>query len=177
MTPNWAGPAVSAGSRRTATRVTFGAISLKSSSHFAVDTIFDHRKSGGVSTRSREAIDEAGADRVAGHREYDGDGTGRLQQRSYGRSTARMTSGASATNSAACLRMRSASPAPQRMSIRILRSSIQPNCCRPCRNAGVRADNSGSSAPCSSGRRSAASALAAARAPLAATQPPPHRAS
>ena len=42
-----------------------------------------------------------------------------------------MTSGASATNSAACLReVRSALPAPQRMSMRTLRPSVQPNCCK-----------------------------------------------
>src|SRR5262249_28802111 len=39
---------------------------------------------------------------------------------------ARMTSGARATNSAAYLRMRSGSPAPQRMSMRTLRPSVQP---------------------------------------------------
>ena len=50
-----------------------------------------------------------------------------------------MTSGASATNSAAYLRMRSASPAAQRVSIRTLRPSVQPNCCSPCRNAAMRA--------------------------------------
>src|SRR5262249_49420799 len=45
------------------------------------------------------------------------------------------TSGASATSSTACLRIRSASPAPQRMSTRMLRPSDQPNCCSSCRNA------------------------------------------
>ena len=49
-----------------------------------------------------------------------------------------MTSGASATNSAAYLRMRSASPAPQRVSIRTLRPSVQPSCCSPCTNAAMR---------------------------------------
>ena len=37
------------------------------------------------------------------------------------------------------LRMRSASPAPQRASIRTLRPSVQPNSCRPCTNAAMRA--------------------------------------
>ena len=41
---------------------------------------------------------------------------------------AKMTSDESATNSAAYLRMRSGSPAPQRMSMRTLRPSIQPDC-------------------------------------------------
>ena len=49
-----------------------------------------------------------------------------------------MTSGASATNSAACLRMASALPPPQRESIRTLRPSVQPNCCSPCTNAAKR---------------------------------------
>ena len=51
-----------------------------------------------------------------------------------------MTSGASATNSAASLRMRSASPAPQRMSIRTLRPTVQPSFLQPLykrRNAGL----------------------------------------
>src|SRR5262249_36350761 len=59
---------------------------------------------------------------------------------------ARMTSGASATNSAAYLRKSSASPAPQRYSIRTLRPTVQPNSCRPCRNAALRACPSASSA-------------------------------
>jgi len=59
---------------------------------------------------------------------------------------ARMTSGASAANSAACLRMSSALVVAQRVSIRTLRPSVQPNCCRACRNAAMRACDSGSSA-------------------------------
>ena len=59
---------------------------------------------------------------------------------------ARITSGASATNSAANRRMRSASPAPRRYSIRTLRPSIQPNWCSPCSNAARRARTSVSSA-------------------------------
>jgi hypothetical protein len=59
---------------------------------------------------------------------------------------ARMTSGASATNSAADLRMRSASPAPHRYSSRTLRPSVHPSSCNPCKNAPTRASDSGSSA-------------------------------
>ena len=44
---------------------------------------------------------------------------------------ARMTSGASATNSAACLRMSAALAVAQRLSIRTLRPMVQPNCCQP----------------------------------------------
>jgi hypothetical protein len=57
-----------------------------------------------------------------------------------------MTSGTSATNSAAYLRKWSATPAAQRTSIRTLRPSTHPNCCSPCTNAVSRACPSGSSA-------------------------------
>jgi len=49
-------------------------------------------------------------------------------------------------NSFAFSRMSLASPAPQRLSIRTLRPSIQPNCCSPSRKAARRASPSGSSA-------------------------------
>ena len=58
---------------------------------------------------------------------------------------ARMTSGASATNSAAYLR-RCRHRSAQRLSIRTLRPSVQPNCCRPCWNAATRPALPGSSA-------------------------------
>ena len=51
---------------------------------------------------------------------------------------ARMTSGASAANSAACLRMVSALAVAQRMSISTLRPMVQPNCCSACTNAPTR---------------------------------------
>ena len=52
---------------------------------------------------------------------------------------ARMTSGASATNSAACLRMSAALVVAQRVSMRTLRPMVQPNCSSPCRNAPTQA--------------------------------------
>jgi hypothetical protein len=52
---------------------------------------------------------------------------------------ARMTSGASAANSAACLRISAASVVAQRMSTRRLRPIIQPNCPSTCRNTPTRA--------------------------------------
>ena len=52
---------------------------------------------------------------------------------------ARMTSGASATNSAACLRMSAALAVAQRVSIRTLRPMVQPNSASACRNAPTRA--------------------------------------
>jgi hypothetical protein len=57
---------------------------------------------------------------------------------------ARMTSGASATNSAACLRVSASLPADQRYSTCTLRPSVQPSCCRPCANAAMRVCKSGS---------------------------------
>ena len=52
---------------------------------------------------------------------------------------ARMTSGASAANSAACLRISAALVVAQRVSIRTLRPMVQPNSASPCRNAPTRA--------------------------------------
>jgi hypothetical protein len=51
---------------------------------------------------------------------------------------ARMTSGPSATNSAAYLRVSSVSNLVHRVSIRIFRPVIQPDCASPCRNAPTR---------------------------------------
>jgi hypothetical protein len=51
---------------------------------------------------------------------------------------AKITSGESATNSFTNLRMRSASAAVHRVSIRTLRPSIQPSCCNPCEKARKR---------------------------------------
>ena len=51
-----------------------------------------------------------------------------------------MTSGASAANSAACLRISAALVVAQRVSIRTLRPMVQPNCCQPLqerRDAGL----------------------------------------
>jgi hypothetical protein len=59
---------------------------------------------------------------------------------------ATMTSGESATSSAACLRVRTGSPAPKRASICTLRPSIQPSCSNPCRSASYIALSSGSAA-------------------------------
>src|SRR5262245_25499565 len=52
---------------------------------------------------------------------------------------ARMTSGATATSSAACLRTSAALAAAHRVSIRTLRPMLQPNCPSACRNAPTRA--------------------------------------
>ena len=48
----------------TAARVTPGAISLSNSSHFALMPYSNDDKAGGVAARPRQALDEAGADRI-----------------------------------------------------------------------------------------------------------------
>ena len=111
------------GSRRTATRVTPGAICLSSSSHFPLKLYSNCDKAGGVAARPRQAIDEAGADRIGDDQRTRSARCG-SPAATAPRSRlpwARMTSGASATNSAAYLRMSSALPAAQRVSIRTLR--------------------------------------------------------
>jgi len=55
-----------------------------------------------------------------------------------------MTSGFNAISSAAYFRALSDLPPDQRISIRTLRPSTQPNCCNPCSNAAKRAFPSGS---------------------------------
>ena len=52
------------GSRRTATRVMFGAICLSSSSHFPLIPYSNRIKTGRVAARPARVVDEAGADRV-----------------------------------------------------------------------------------------------------------------
>src|SRR5215472_1155248 len=50
---------------------------------------------------------------------------------------ARMMSGPNASNSLAYVRSSSTSFSPQRVSMRTLRPSVQPNCCNACRNAAT----------------------------------------
>ena len=148
MAPHRPSPAAVAGSRMTAARVTWGAISLSSSSHLplmpyskivkpvALPPGRARLSTKPAPTGSGVPVNTIGMVRVA----CSSDGTTAPPE-------ARMTSGASATNSDACLRKSSASPAPQRYSIRTLRPTVQPNSCRPCRNAALRACPSASSEP------------------------------
>ena len=85
IAPNWAGLEELAESRRTATRVTSGAICLSSSSHFALMLYSATMKPGGVAARPRQAVNEASGDRIGDDREHDRHGAGRLQQRPHGR--------------------------------------------------------------------------------------------
>ena len=166
------------GSRTTATRVTRGAISLSNSSHFALMPYSNAVKPVTLPPgRARLATKPAPTGSITCTNTI---GTVRVaccNAATVGLAVARITSGASATNSAAYLRLRSISTAPQRMSIRTLRPSVQPDCCSPCKNAAkrrcpiliVRVASS-------SARRCAASARPAARARRAATPPPRRRA-
>ena len=139
---------------------------------FPAHAVFEQEETGDIAARPRQAIDEAGADRIDDIREYDRHGAGHPQQRpQYPLPVARMTSGASATNSAACLRLRSASPPPQRVSIRTLRPSVQPNSCSACRNAPKRACPPDRPRLRRVHRCAACARPAAAHAPRAATPP------
>ena len=101
---------------------------------FAAQAVFEDDETGGVAARPRQAIDEAGADRI-------GDITNTI-------GTVRVA----CSNAAARGRCRSQDDVrrerdqfgrifanfvgivrAQRVSIRTLRPSVQPNCCKPCR--------------------------------------------
>jgi hypothetical protein len=120
------------GSRRTATRVKLGAISLSSSSHLPLRPYSNAMKPVALPpgraklstkpapTGSRIVVNTIGTVRVACN-----SGPKLVLP------GAKITSGPSASSSAAYLRTRLASPAAQRVSIRTLRPSFQPNCCSP----------------------------------------------
>ena len=46
---------------------------------FPAHAVFEQGKTGGVAARPRQAVDEAGADRIGDRREHDRHGAGRLQ--------------------------------------------------------------------------------------------------
>src|SRR5262245_53716503 len=112
---NWPIPAVMVGSRRTAARVTPGAISLSSSSHFPLTP---------YSKLMNPVALRPGRARLSTKPEPTGSGTstntiGTVRVAlsncfAAGAPVDSMTSGVSAANSAAYLRMRSVSPPPQR---------------------------------------------------------------
>jgi hypothetical protein len=140
MAENCPIPEAMAGSRRTATRVTSGAICLSSSSHFpprlnskfmnpvALPPGRARLSTKPEATGSETAVNTIGTVRVACS-------NGATVEVPW----TRMTSGASAANSAACLRMSSALAVAQRVSIRTLRPMVQPDCASSCRNALTRA--------------------------------------
>jgi hypothetical protein len=140
IAPHWPIPAVMVGSRRTAARVTFGAISLSSSSHFPLMR---------NSNRTNPVVLPPGRAKLSTYPAPTGSVTftntiGTLRVACSSGPTvavpgARMASGSSAISSAAFLRMSSARPVVQRYSIWRLRPTVQPDCSSPCRNAALRA--------------------------------------
>src|SRR5262245_22360879 len=140
IAPNWPIPEGEAESRMTAARLTFGATCLSSSSHLAPMLCSTVMKPvalppGRASLSTKPAATGSPAT---------GDTSGPLHDACTIAPTveapwARMTSGASAANSVACLRISAALVVAQRVSIRTLRPMAQPNCCNPCRNAPTRA--------------------------------------
>src|SRR5262249_6823142 len=136
MAPNWPGPAGAVGFCRNATRFTPGAISFRSSSHLApMPYSYSMKPVALPAGRARGSTKPAPTGSATCTNTI---GTARVACSSgpvVVLLTARMTSGTSAINSAAYLRMRSRSPAPQRMSMRALRPSIQPDCASACANA------------------------------------------
>src|SRR5262245_7799346 len=147
MAANWAVPDDMAGSRSTEARVRPGAICLRISSHFPlipysilVNPVALPPGRARLSTKppptgSATCTKTIGTARVACSNGAKVEVPG-----------ARRTSGRNASNSAANLRALSALAAPQRKSIVTLRPTVQPNCCRPCKKAALRAWACGSSA-------------------------------
>jgi hypothetical protein len=171
-------PEAMAGSRRTAARVTRGATSLSSSSHFP---LIPYSKivnpvalppgraklvTKPAPTGSMTCTNTIGRVRVACR-----SGTTVVVP-----VAATRTSGASATNSAACLRTSSALVVAQRVSTRTFPPSLQPNRRKPCINAAMRAWDSESSAALAIStpmRRIPSACCARAASGHAAAAPPP----
>src|SRR5262245_56129988 len=83
IAPHWPVPEGMAASRRTATRVTLGATSLSSSSHLAPMPYSNDRKPVTLPPGRAKLSTKPPPDRIAGLREHDRHGAGRLQQRRY----------------------------------------------------------------------------------------------
>jgi hypothetical protein len=127
-------------SRRTAARVTPGAVCLSSSSHFALTLQSNEVKP--VALPPGRAM--LSTKPWATGSETIGNTIGTVRVACSSAPTveapwAKITSGASAANSAACLRMSSALAPAQRVSIRTLRPMVQPNSASACRNAPTQA--------------------------------------
>src|SRR5262249_37724242 len=85
MTANWPMPPVSSGSRRTAARVTLGAICFWELQPFPTQIVLERHKARGVAPWLRQTFDEAGANRISDVHEHNRHGSCRLQQRRYAR--------------------------------------------------------------------------------------------
>ena len=175
MAANCPTPAAMAGSRRTAARVTRGAISLSNSSHFALMPYSNRVKPVALPPGRARLVDEAGADRIGDLHEHDRHGAGRLQQRPHdraagGQDDVRRERDQFRRVSANTLGI---APAPA-VSICTLRPSIQPNCCSPAGTPQCGPGLPDRPRPAHEHADAPHSARAAARAPRAAT-PPPYR--
>ena len=140
ITANMLVPEPWVGSRTTATRVTLGAISLSSASHFplklyssVINPVALPPGRARLSTRPAPTGSAMTGNTIGTVRVVCSNG--RTVEVPY----ARITSGPSATNSAACLRMSSALAPAQRVSIRTLRPMIQPDCTSACWKAPTQA--------------------------------------
>jgi len=98
-----------------------------------VHSRFLGHEAGDVPAGAGQTGNEAFADRVADGRKYDRDRP-RLPLEFTGVEFARIASGCRSTSSLANFRIRSTLSPPQRMSIRSLRLSVQPNSPSPCMN-------------------------------------------
>ena len=134
--PRMADPGGQGRIARTATRVRLGAISLRSSSHFPL-RLYSKELNPGCCHRPRQARNESApsgsmtfANTIGTLRVI------RCNAATFLLAEAKMRSGASATSSAAYLSVSAGLPAVERISMRTLRPSAQPNCCSPSRNAG-----------------------------------------
>ncbi len=85
MAANWPVPEAMAGSRRTAARVTRGAICLSSSSHFPLMLYSKFMKPVALPPGRARLSTKPAADRIGDNREHDRHGAGRLQQWPHGR--------------------------------------------------------------------------------------------
>ena len=141
MAANWPIPAADVGSRRTATRKTLGATSFSNSSHFA--PMLNSNRMNPVALlfgRARLATKPAPTGSTAFENTIGTVRVSACNAATVGPAVASKTSGASATNSAAYfLLLKSRSPAAQRISMRMLRPSTHPSCCKPPKNDAMRA--------------------------------------
>ena len=139
--PNCPIPEAMAGSRSTAARVMLGAICLSSSSHFplmpysnVVNPVALPPGRARLATKPAPTGSTTTTNTIGTVRVACSNGATVVVPLAATR-----TSGASAANSVACLRRSSGLVVAQRVSIRMLRPSVQPNCAKPCRNAAMRA--------------------------------------
>ncbi len=85
MTPNWLVPVALGGIPKDRRPRHARRDLLEQLQPFPAHAVFERHETGGVAARPRQAVDEAGGDRIGDDREHDRHGAGRLQQRPHGR--------------------------------------------------------------------------------------------